>query len=148
MDYSERKITKIARAASSFVLMHMKNQGVGPSEFDFLHVIRKNPGITQAGIREKLSLDKAAAARRTMSLERKGYLIRVDDPEDRRCKRLYATDKAEALKNSKAHLESVFYSYLLSALTAEELEVFLPLLDRIYKRSKEASLNSFSSLSV
>ena len=37
MDITERKITKIARKVS-------------PGEFDVLHVIRKNPGITQSGV--------------------------------------------------------------------------------------------------
>lgn len=105
MDDSERKITKIAREVSKFTVQTMREEGIGTAEFDFIHLVRHNPGITQAKVRDKLKIDKGAAARRASSLETKGYLIRKPNPDDKRSQLLYATDKAENLKNSKAHIE-------------------------------------------
>ena len=48
MDESGRKITKIAREAGKFTLKMMKEEGIGTAEFDFIHFIRHNPGVTQA----------------------------------------------------------------------------------------------------
>lgn len=71
MDESGRKITKIAREAGKFTLKMMKEEGIGTAEFDFIHFIRHNPGVTQAKVREQLKIDKGAAARRAANLESK-----------------------------------------------------------------------------
>ena len=65
MDITERKITKIAREAKKLVLFSLREEGVGPSEIDFIHALRHNPGCTQAKLAEILHTDKAAIARRT-----------------------------------------------------------------------------------
>lgn len=136
MDATGRKITKIAREVSKFTLQTMKEDGIGTAEFDFIHLVRHKPGITQAEIREQLKIDKGAAARRAASLESKGYLYRKPNPDDGRSQLLYATEKAEQLKNSKAHIESVFYEWLLAELPEEEKAAFCETLDKLYWRSK------------
>lgn len=108
MDDTQRKITKIAREAAKFTVQTMKAEGIGTAEFDFIHLVRHKPGITQAEIRETLKIDKGAAARRAASLEAKGYLVRKPNPEDKRSQLLFATEKAEELKNSKASIEDAF----------------------------------------
>ena len=61
MDDTQRKITKIAREAAKFTVQTMKAEGIGTAEFDFIHLVRHKPGITQAEIRETLTIDKGAA---------------------------------------------------------------------------------------
>ena len=51
MDQTERKITKIAREAGAFTVQAMKREGVGAAEFDFVHLLRHNPGLTQSQVR-------------------------------------------------------------------------------------------------
>ena len=63
MDATKRQITKIAREVSKFTVRTMRREGVGSGEFDVIHAIRKNPGITQAGVCEITGLDKGAVAR-------------------------------------------------------------------------------------
>lgn len=108
MDSTQRKMTKIAREISKFTVQMMKEDGIGTAEFDVIHFIRHNPGVTQTVMRESLKIDKGAAAKRVASLENKGYLIRKHNPEDGRSQLLYATPKAEELKNSKAQIETIF----------------------------------------
>ncbi len=143
MDRTERKITKIAREAEKLVLRMLRAEGVGTAEIDLIHALRHNPGCTQAKLAEILHADKAAIARRTKNLEEKGYLVRRDDPEDRRSQLLYPTAQAEALKSSKAEIEASFYEYLTSVLTEEEAETFAALLDRVYTASKTESRAGF-----
>ena len=143
MDLTERKITKIAREAEKLVLLTMREQGVGTAEIDLIHALRHNPGCTQAKLAELLHADKAAIARRTKNLETKGYLVRKDDPNDRRSQLLYPTEQAEALKASKAEIEASFYEYLTAGLTDEECKTFAALLDRIYRTSKTESRAGF-----
>ena len=143
MDKTERKMTKIARELNKLTVQTMKEEGIGTAEFDFIHLVRHHPGITQAQLREELKIDKGAAARRAASLEAKGYLIRRDNPEDKRSQLLYATKKAEGLKNSKVSIESTFYEWLMEELDESETEHFCEMLDRLYLRSKKESRSGF-----
>ena len=143
MDRTERKITKIAREAEKLVLRMLRAEGVGTAEIDLIHALRHNPGCTQAKLAEILHADKAAIARRTKNLEDKGYLVRRNDPDDRRSQLLYPTAQAEALKSSKAEIEASFYEYLSSVLTEKEAETFALLLDRVYVASKTESRAGF-----
>lgn len=146
MDITERKITKIAREAEKLVLVSLRDDGVGTAEIDLIHALRHNPGCTQAKLAEILHADKAAIARRTKNLEAKGYLIRRDDPSDKRSQLLYPTEQAENLKSSKAEIEASFYEYITSLLTDEETATFAALLDKLYAASKTESRAGFPHL--
>ena len=143
MDITERKITKIAREAEKLVLLSLREKSVGTAEIDLIHALRHHPGCTQAKLTELLYADKAAIARRTKNLETKGYLVRREDPDDRRSQLLFPTQKAEELKSSKAEIEASFYEYLASALTKEEAETFASLLDKLYTASNTESRAGF-----
>lgn len=146
MDITGRKITKIAREVNRFTTKTMKAEGIGTAEFDVIHLVRHHPGITQAEIRDALGIDKGAAARRAANLEAKGYLVRRENPNDRRSQNLYATEQAEQLKNSKSHLEAVFYDWLLGGLTEQDRTQFSRILDLIYEKSKQESRRGFSQV--
>ena len=75
-----RKITKIAREAEHLVLLAMRGDGLGTAEIDCIHAVRHHPGITQTELAAALNTDKPAIARRTASLERKGYLRPRTEP--------------------------------------------------------------------
>lgn len=146
MDLTGRKITKIARELNKLVVHVMKADGIGTAEIDFIHLVRHHPGITQAEIRENLGIDKGAAARRAASLQSKGYLIRQANPADGRSQLLYATPKAENLRNSKADIEAVFYEWLLAELSEQEQKDFCAVLEKLYLRSKKESRAGFPNV--
>ena len=85
----------------------------------------------------KKKIDKGATARRVARLEEKGYLTREPNPLDGRSQLLYPTEKAEALRNSKAEIEGLFYEWLLDGLPDDEKEVFCKILNTLYLKSKE-----------
>ena len=146
MEHPARKITKIAREAEHLVLLATRADGIGTAEIDCIHAVRHHPGITQAELVAMLNSDKAAIARRTASLERKGYLRREPNPKDGRSQLLFATDRAEGLRNAKAEAESAFYDYLMAGLGEEEQGAFLGMLDTLYRRSKAESRAGFPHL--
>lgn len=148
MDVTKREITKIAREVAKFTARTMKADGVGVAEFDVVHAVRKNPGITQAEICKILGADKGAVAKQTTNLEAKGYIRRAENPADGRSQMIFPTEKAESLKYSKAHIESLFYEWLLEALDEDEKSEFARLLDRIYRRCKEESKAGFAAMTA
>lgn len=143
MDMTKRQITKIAREANKLVIRTMKEDGIGSGEMDLIHLVRHNPGLSQKKISVQLNMDKGAVARRTASLEQKGYLTRRENPADGRSQLLYATEKAETLKTSKAAVETVFYAWLLEGLDPAEQASFTAALNKLYLRSKQESRSGF-----
>ena len=143
MEHPARKITKIAREAERLVLLAMRRDGIGTAEIDCIHAVRHHPGITQTELAAALNSDKPAIARRTASLERKGYLRREPNPEDGRSHLLFPTEKAEGLRNAKADAENLFYEYIMAGLSEAERTAFLSALDTLYTRSKEESRAGF-----
>lgn len=148
MDITHRQITKIAREVGKFTVRTLKADGVGTGEFDLIHAVRKNPGITQAGICKILGTDKGAVARQTINLEAKGYLRREPNPADGRSQLLYPTEKAEQLKWSKARVETIFYDWLLEGLAPEEQKEFARLLEVLYQRCKTESKAEFPNMAI
>ena len=145
-DPTERQMTKIAREAAKFTVQMMKADGIGTAEFDFIHLVRHNPGMTQADVRAALKIDKGA--RRAARLEAKGYLVRKPNPDDGRSQLLYATPKAEKLKNSKAAIETVFYAWLVEELPEAEREAFCKTLETLYWRSKNQRRAGFPDVTA
>ena len=146
MDPSRRQITKIARNASHFVQSLTRQLGLGASEYELLHCIRKNPGIRPDTICQKLYMNKSAAAHLCTALERKGLVRREVDPEDTRRRLFYATEAAGSLKDDRAALEAFYYRNLMSGIDEEKLKVFLEVLDTVYTRSKTARLEDNRTL--
>ena len=143
MEQTRRQITKIAREAGKLTVRMMKETGIGSGEFDLIHAVRHTPGISQSEICQQLNMDKGAVARRTASLEQKGYLTRESNPADGRSRLLYATEKAEELKVSKAAVETAFYEWLLAELPAAEAAAFTETLNKLYLRAKRESRGGF-----
>lgn len=131
-----------------FTSRMMKEEGVGTAEFDLIHVVRKSPGITQAEISKILGADKGAVAKQTANLEAKGYLRRENNPADGRSQLIFPTEQAQRLKNSKAHIEALFYEWLVEPLSKEEQKEFAHLLDILYHRCKEESKADFPEMTL
>lgn len=136
MDETLRQITKIARTVNQVTVRTMKETGIGTGEYDLIHTVRHNPGISQKEVSARLNMDKGAVARRVASLENKGYLMRKNSPEDGRVQMLFATEKAENLRHSKATVETVFYEWLLEDMDPEEKKRFCHQLHLLYAKSK------------
>jgi len=146
MDITKRQITKIAREVSKFTVRTLREDGIGTAELDVIHAIRKNPGVTQAVVCQITGLDKGAVARQTANLEAKGYLTRRENPADGRSQLLFATQKAEGLKNSKAQIEALFYEWLLTDLCEADKNEFARLLEFLYQRCKAESRAEFPQM--
>lgn len=145
-DSRNRYMTKIVREMNKFTAMNGKMHGIGSTEADVIHLVRHNPGISQQEIADALGIDKAAVARQTQNLEKKGYLIRKDSAKDKRAKALFPTRKAEEVKSEKTNTEEIFYDWLFSDLEEEEKEVFFHILTKLYHRFKTESRSGFPHL--
>lgn len=146
MDITKRYITKIARAASQYANLYLKDTDIGTSEYECLHFIRKNGGMSQEKLRSILNIDKSAITRMVVNLEKKGYLYRLQDKNDKRSKKLFVTDKVIDMKNMTSSVENFFYEWLLEDIEEDEKKVFIRVLDELYKKSKKERVVHFANI--
>jgi len=89
--------------------------------------------ITQKQLSERLDIDTTTAMVICDSLGKKGYLKRVKDPADRRVNRLVLTEEG---KNVTAKAYTVMmkrYKFFVNTIAQQELEVIIPLLEKLYR---------------
>ena len=146
MDVTKRYITKICRAAQRYAGIRLQGSNIGTSEYECLHFIRKNNGMSQEKLRSFLNVDKAAVTRMVANLEKKGYIYRLQDENDKRAKKLFTTDKAVDIKNMTSSVESFFYECLIEDIDADEKEVCLKVLNELYIKSKKERVERFTNI--
>lgn len=148
MDRTERKITKIERFAHQFTTGQLGDIGLGPSEHEFIHFVRHHQGTSQAQIAEVLKQDKAAVARRAKNLEKKGFIKILPSETDGRSHKIYSTELAEIVKQSKTEVEAQFYEWLTCDVDEDKFKAFLEVLDELYRKGKASRKLGFSNISL
>ena len=146
MDDTKRRITKIARVAQRYAALRLRETGLGTSEYECLHYVRKFDGLTQERLTALLAVDKSAVTRMVTNLTRKGFVERRPSAEDGRAKCVFATEQARALRGATHSVEADFYEWLLCGVEGGDREAFLRVLDAIYQKSRAARDSGFAGL--
>ncbi len=92
----------ICRKVQACVGMVVKNYGISIAEVPFFIALSERDGATQEELTSLVGVDKALTARTVQSLERKGFVRKEHDVQDRRVNHIYKTQKAEE------HLGAIF----------------------------------------
>jgi DNA-binding MarR family transcriptional regulator len=92
--------------------------GYGPKRF--LIEIALFPGLTQEEVSERLLMDKTTTARAAKELEKKGYITRKKDTNDRRCRRLWPTEQGKIFAPKVIEARKKAQEALSQGFTEEE----------------------------
>ena len=131
-----RVLTRLARKCQIAVGNALQQYNLTAAEEPFLMSVLNNEGLTQEELTAYVGVDKAAASRTVRSLEEKGFLVRVQDPKDKRQNRVYPTDKArEIVPKVRKELYKINLA-LTEDLTQEEDDQVYHLLVRIEENFK------------
>ena len=101
----------------------LKKNGAGIT-FEMLQVMSclwSEQGISQQTLAERTSKDKACLTSLMGNLERKGYVCRRENPNDRRNKLVYLTEEGEAFHQWIAPTLAAYYERLENILGKEQL---------------------------
>ena len=114
----------------------LKSLGVCGGQVPYLLRLCREPGLTQEEIAQALYVNKSTAARQVNSLERAGFVERRVSAQDRRCIRVYPTERA--LQALPALREAVreWNEYLLQGFGDAEREALLSMMERVAGRAQ------------
>lgn len=134
-----RKIMILSRKIVASVGNVLSKYDITVAEQPFFMVIQHHKNITQEELTSIVCVDKAATIRALKSLEKKGFLVRVKDKNDRRQNRVCATEKAQNLFK-EVNEELIHFNELLTKnISLEEIDIIYKGLEEMEKNISKKS---------
>lgn len=120
-----KQVIFTARKAQLCIGGRLAEFGITAAEEPFFMAVGHHEGATQEELTAMVGVDKAATARALKSLEKKGFLTRVQDERDRRQNRVYATDAARGIGEGVQAELLRLNDELMKGISEEEQRILL-----------------------
>ena len=133
------RFAMLHRLQLSLCRKEILKQGIQPSQLPFLlNLVKETAPVTQDYLSCRLAIDKGSTARAMGQLEKKGYVERRTNPDNRRQNLVWATPKAhEAAQALFAALTGVADTFV-AGFTGHEKTQLLDFMDRMLANAKNA----------
>lgn len=95
-----------------------------------MHRLWREQGVSQQFLAEKTAKDKACLTNLINNLEKKGWVVRKEDPTDRRNRLVYLTEEGENLSKQVTPLIQHIYQQTGEEIGMKQLEVCINLLKK------------------
>ncbi|MBX9188295.1 MarR family transcriptional regulator [Bacteroides sp. K03] len=96
-----------------------------------MHCLWKNQGISQQSLAEQTAKDKACLTNLINNLEKKGWVIRREDPEDKRSRLVYLTESGEKLAQRVNPLTKGVYKEIEQHISEKQIQSCLAGMNKI-----------------
>jgi DNA-binding MarR family transcriptional regulator len=106
-------------------------------EWRVLAALAVHPSMLARDVAAYSALDKMSVSRAVATMEAKAYIVREDDPDDRRNKILRITRSGRALHEKIVPLVRAREDYMLGALTNADRQAFDRILSALTLRARE-----------
>ncbi|MEH7453303.1 MarR family winged helix-turn-helix transcriptional regulator [Gottfriedia acidiceleris] len=128
-----REIGMIARALDSISNIEFKEHDLTKGQYLYLVRIAENPGIIQEKLAEMIKVDRTTAARAIKKLEMNGFIVKKEDKENKKIKKLFATEKGENVYPFIKRENDYSNIVALEGLSQIEVETIFNLLQKVRK---------------
>ena len=126
-----RYIAKIYCKGSAIISKELQEFGLGSGQYPPLLRLYQQDGISQEELAKRLLVDKATITRAIKKLEAENLVYRIRDEKDKRCYKVYVTEKALDIKEEVFKKIHVWDETLKQSLTKEEEAQMIYLLQKI-----------------
>jgi MarR family transcriptional regulator, transcriptional regulator for hemolysin len=124
-------IHDIARLLKKNFDRRVKDFGLTRAQWLTVGVIRRNPGISQADLADRLDIQPITAARTIDRLEKAGWIERRLDAGDRRIKRLYLTGRVQEVVGQMRAVGLELRTQAVDGLSGKDHEMLVRLLRKM-----------------
>lgn len=116
-----------------YIAIMLKKEGVPltPEQFMLIDLLWNLGEMTQQQLADQLQKDKNSVTQLVDALERKGFVERRRNPEDRRSNTLVLTEKAEHLKMEAKRKGILIMDRMLDSVTEDEQRTLLEILRKL-----------------
>lgn len=124
-----------------------RRHGVNQTGFDILLFCANNPDHNTAHeLTAVRGIKRSMASVSVESLIQGGYLIRQDDLQDRRVRRLVPTEKAQRLIEEGRAMQEQFGALISAGMTAEELDALRNVANKLEYNLSHAGIDTDPAL--
>jgi MarR family transcriptional regulator, transcriptional regulator for hemolysin len=121
----------IARLGRKRFDARAKTLGLTRAQWQALANLRRQEGVSQAGLAEMLDLEPITVARLIDRMEEAGWVERRPDAADRRVHRLYIADRARPVMTQLEAISDVLLEEAFTGLSPRECDLLIDLLQRV-----------------
>lgn len=127
-----RQIYRVSIAWRREVDLRVREFGLTEATWrPLLYLGRLGDGLRQTDLATSLMIESASLVRLVDALERTGFVERLEDPEDRRSKRVWMTPAGRDIYQQVAEIHRRVAEAMVQDVTAEELALCDSVLERI-----------------
>ena len=134
-----RLIAILHRQSQIFTTKALKEFSLTSAEYPFLFALFHAEGQTQEELSSYLHIDKGATARVIKTLIAKGYVTKEQDNQDKRCNRIFLTEKAKLQHEDIHTCVMQWNSYITESLDDETYQCIFAglqtMVDQVEKKS-------------
>lgn len=123
--------TRMASRQAMQRLLKNNNAGITFEMLQIMSCLWSEQGVSQQTLAERTAKDKACLTNLMLNLERKGYVCRKENPNDRRNKLVYLTEEGEKFHQWIAPILKEYYQRLEEKLGKEKLQLTEKLLKEL-----------------
>ena len=116
-----------------FLAAKLREMGVPltPEQFMLIDILWNQGEMTQQQLADQLQKDKNSVTKLVDAIEKKGFVIRKQNPHDRRANTLVLTEKANELKPGAKQKGISILDQILEGISEDELRSFLSTLRKL-----------------
>lgn len=123
--------------------------GITGPQWRLLFVIKREPGINQGALAERLEVEPITVCRMVDRLEQCGMVERQRDPRDRRAWRLLLKANAEPVLNDLRGLAEIMLDQAMTGFSADETAQLIGMLHRMrHNLSDETTSDDVNQIGV
>ena len=122
------------------VMLRMMEVPLTPEQFMLIDLLWNQGQMTQQQLADQMQKDKNSVTQLVDAIERKGFVVRMRNPEDRRSNTLVLTEKAENLKLDAKRKGIFILDKMLDGISENELRAFLKTLRKLNDNMNVTSL--------
>jgi len=128
------RLVKIVYTMLRRELERMTRQaGLTQAQWSALGVLYHFPGATNSDLESILLIERPSVTSLIKGMERKGWVVRKDNPEDARSKRFFLTEKGRMLAESTRSMADRADEAVLAALSDDERSQLRRLLEKVVR---------------
>ena len=133
-----RSLNNISRAQTVYRRKRVDGEIV-PAYHPYILCISRRPGATQDEIARDICTSKSTVTRRIDWFLENGYVTRIPDEQDKRCLRVYPTEKMLAVLPEIRRVAEEWTAMISDGIDEAELAVFESVLSKMEAKAREAA---------
>nr|WP_290669065.1 MarR family transcriptional regulator [Ardenticatena sp.] len=131
------RVLEALHKVAPYKLDHEVAEQLHINHWRMLHMLKREPGLAQKEIAERLGVTPAAVSQAMRVLERLALIERVPDENDSRFLRLYLSERGHAILQTMLEARMTRVAQLLRALAPDQQHLVVELLEQAVRQSSQ-----------